>query len=207
VPEKDYSGTPLPKKLGINEGSRIAIVDAPEGFAATLRPMPNGVDIASRVSGRLDVVVVFATRLASLERRFGAAVRSLEFDGGLWVCWPKKVSKVETDLTFEIVQGMGLEAGLVDNKIASVTQVYQGMRFVYRLKDRPDPNAEDRAPSRRTRSRSQLQIRRRAASTSGQCPSMTSRWVSPGTTTSSEPAILSAYHRPCAGGVSSSISP
>jgi hypothetical protein len=137
VPEKDYSGTPLPKKLGIKEGSRVAIVDAPEGFAATLTPMPGGVEIASRVGGHLDVVIVFATRFAALDRRFGAAVRALEFDGGLWVCWPKKASKVETDLTFDVVQGMGLEAGLVDNKGASVTDVYQGLRFVYRLKDRP----------------------------------------------------------------------
>jgi hypothetical protein len=137
VPEKDYSGTPLPKKLGIKEGSRVAIVGAPEGFAATLTPMPGGVEVVSHVRGRLDVVVMFATRRAALERRFGAAVRALEFNGGLWVCWPKKASKVETDMTFDIVQGMGLEAGLVDNKIASVTDVFQGMRFVYRLKDRP----------------------------------------------------------------------
>jgi hypothetical protein len=137
VPEKDYSGTPLPKKLGIKEGSRVAIVDAPDGFASTLTPMPGGVEVVSQVRGRLDVVVVFATRLAALERRFGPAVKAVEYNGGLWVCWPKKASKVETDLTFEVVQGMGLEAGLVDNKIASVTEVYQAMRFVYRLKDRP----------------------------------------------------------------------
>jgi len=137
VPEKDYSGTPLPKKLGIKEGSRVAIVDAPEGFDATLTPMPAGVQLGSRLSGRLDVMVVFATRLAALQRRFGSAVRALEYDGGLWVCWPKKASNVETDLTFDIVQGMGLDAGLVDNKTASVTAVFQGMRFVYRLKDRP----------------------------------------------------------------------
>jgi hypothetical protein len=137
MPEKDYSGTPLPKKLGIKEGSRIAIVDPPEGFAATLVPMPGGVEVASRVSGRLDVVVVFATRLAALERRFGPAKRALEFDGGLWVCWPKRAAKVGTDLTFDVVQGMGLHAGLVDNKTASVSDVFQGMRFVYRLKDRP----------------------------------------------------------------------
>jgi hypothetical protein len=137
MPEKDYSGTPLPKKLGIKEGSRVAIVDAPEGFAATLTPMPSGVEIVSRLRGRLDVVVVFATRLAALERRFGPAFRALEWDGGLWVCWPKKASRVETDLTFDVVQGMGLQAGLVDNKIASVSDVFQAMRFVYRLKDRP----------------------------------------------------------------------
>ena len=135
--EKDYSGTPLPKKLGIREGSRVAIVDAPEGFVATLTPMPGGVELVSRLSGHLDVVVIFATRLAALERRFGAAKRALEFDGGLWVCWPKKASKVGTDLTFDVVQRMGLEAGLVDNKTASVTDVFQGMRFVYRLRDRP----------------------------------------------------------------------
>src|SRR4029077_3599785 len=129
MPEKDYSGTPLPKKLGIKEGSRVAIVDAPDGFASTLTPMPGGVEIRSRVSGHLDVVVVFATRLGALERRFGAAVKALEYNGGLWVCWPKKASKVETDLTFDIVQGMGLDAGLVDNKTASVTEVFQAMRF------------------------------------------------------------------------------
>jgi hypothetical protein len=137
VPEKGYSGTPLPKKLGIKERSRVAIVDAPDGFVATLAPMPDGVELVTQARGRLDVVLVFATRLAALQRRFGAAVRSLEPDGGLWVCWPKKASKIETDLTFDVVQGTGLAAGLVDNKSASVTDVFQGMRFVYRLKDRP----------------------------------------------------------------------
>jgi hypothetical protein len=144
VPEKDYSGTPLPKKLGIKEGSRVAIVDAPEGFPATLTPMPDGVEVVSRLSGHLDVVVLFATRLAPLERRFAPAVRALEWDGGLWLCWPKKASKVETELSFEVVQSLGLGAGLVDNKIAAIDAVYQGMRFVYRLKDRP-------AVARRTR--------------------------------------------------------
>jgi hypothetical protein len=141
MPEKDYSGTPLPKKLGIKEGSRVAILDAPEGFVATLSPMPDGVEVGTRTRGRLDVVVVFATRQAALERRLGPAVRALEPDGGLWLCWPKKASKVETDLTFDIVHGLGLETGLVDNKSASIDDVYQGLRFVYRLKDRPGPAA------------------------------------------------------------------
>ena len=138
MPEKDYSGTPLPRKLGIKEGSRVAILDAPEEFVATLSPLPVGVEVITRTSGHLDVVVVFATRQAALERRLDATVRALEPDGGLWLCWPKKASKVETDLTFDIVQRMGLEAGLVDNKSASIDDVYQGLRFVYRLKDRPD---------------------------------------------------------------------
>lgn len=137
MPEKDYSGTPLPKKLGIKEGSRVAVVDAPERFVATLSPMPAGVKVVTRTRGHLDVVVVFATRHAALERRLDPAVRALEPDGGLWLCWPKKASKVETDLTFDVVQRLGLDAGLVDNKSASIDDVYQGMRFVYRLKDRP----------------------------------------------------------------------
>jgi hypothetical protein len=137
MPEKDYSGTPLPKKLGIKEGSRVAIVDAPDGFVGTLVPMPGGVEVVSRVGGQLDVVIVFATRRAALERRLGPAVRALVPDGGLWLCWPKKASKVETELTFDVVQRLGLDAGLVDNKSAAIDQVYQAMRFVYRLKDRP----------------------------------------------------------------------
>ena len=149
MPEKDYSGTPLPKKLGIGEGSRVAILGAPEGFVETLTPMPPGVEVAPRVRGRLDVVVLFATRRVALERRFAPAVRALEPDGGLWVCWPKRASKVETDLTFDVVQGMGLAAGLVDNKSASVTGVFQGMRFVYRLKDRPPAGVAAWARSRR----------------------------------------------------------
>jgi hypothetical protein len=137
MPEKDYSGTPLPKKLGIKEGSRVAILDAPEGFVATLSPMPDGVEVVTRASGHLDVAVVFATRQAALGRRLGPAVRALEPDGGLWLCWPKKASKVDTDLSFDVVQRLGLEAGLVDNKSASIDDVYQGLRFVYRLRDRP----------------------------------------------------------------------
>jgi hypothetical protein len=144
MPEKDYSGTPLPKKLGVKEGSRVAILDAPEGFVATLSPMPDGVEVVTRASGHLDVVVVFATRQAALGRRLGPAVRALEPDGGLWLCWPKKASKVETDLTFDLVQQLGLEVGLVDNKSASLGSLgdpgfgWQGLRFVYRLKDRPN---------------------------------------------------------------------
>jgi hypothetical protein len=137
MPEKDYSGTPLPKKLGIKEGSRVAIVDAPDGFIGKLVPMPDGVEVVSRVGGHLDVVIVFATRQASLERRLGPAVRALEPDGGLWLCWPKKAARVETELTFDVVQRLGLNAGLVDNKSAAIDEVYQAMRFVYRLRDRP----------------------------------------------------------------------
>lgn len=81
------------------------------------------------------MVLLFTTTLADLRRRFPAAVRALSPAGRLWVAWPKKAAVVDTDLTFEIVQRVGLDAGLVDNKSASVDDVYQGLQFVIRLKD------------------------------------------------------------------------
>lgn len=132
--EKDYSGTPLTKKLGIREGSRIALVGAPAGFDPG--PLPAGARVCS-ARRPLDVVVLFAARRAHVERRFATLAAALEPDGRLWIAWPKKASKVPTDLTFEIVQQIGLDAGLVDNKSASIDDVFQGAQFVYRLKDRP----------------------------------------------------------------------
>jgi hypothetical protein len=90
-----------------------------------------------RAGHDLDVALVFAIRRAELERRVPALVRSLAADGRLWLAWPKKAAEVSTDLTFETVQGLGLNAGLVDNKSASITDVFQGLQFVYRRKDRP----------------------------------------------------------------------
>ena len=93
-----YSGTPLPKKLGIREGSRVAVVSAPEGFDASLGALPAGAQLRTHARGRLDVIVFFVTRRAELARRFPSFARALERDGGLWVAWPKKTSGVATDL-------------------------------------------------------------------------------------------------------------
>ena len=132
---KDYSGTPLPKKLGVREGSRVLVVGAPQGFS--LEPMPREVEMAARARGPLDVVVLFTTRRSELARRFAQLARALDPAGRLWVAWPKKASAVDTDLTFEIVQRVGLDSGLVDNKSASIDDVFQGLQFVVRVKDRP----------------------------------------------------------------------
>jgi len=88
------------------------------------------------------VVLLFTTTLADLRRRFSTAVRALDPAGRLWVAWPKKTAEVDTDLTFEIVQRVGLDAGLVDNKSASVDDVYQGLQFVIRVKDRAKRKAD-----------------------------------------------------------------
>jgi hypothetical protein len=86
--------------------------------------------------GRLDVIVFFVTRRAELARRFAGFARALEQDGGLWVVWPKRSSGVATDLGFDSVQTIGLEAGLVDNKVAAIDTTWSGLRFVFRLADR-----------------------------------------------------------------------
>jgi hypothetical protein len=101
---KDYSATPLSKKLGAKPGA--------------------------------EVVVLFTTSRAELERRFAALKGTLAPADGLWVAWPKKAAKIETDLDFETVQRVGLDAGLVDNKSAGIDPDWQALRFVYRLEDR-----------------------------------------------------------------------
>jgi hypothetical protein len=132
---KDYSGTPLPKKLGVREGSAVLLLSAPRGF--TLGPLPPGAVLRRRATGLLDVIVLFVARRNELERRFGTLAAALESAGRLWVAWPKKAAALETDLTFEVVQGIGLDAGLVDNKSASIDAVFQGLQFVIRVRDRP----------------------------------------------------------------------
>jgi hypothetical protein len=104
VPERDYSATPLSKKLGAKPGA--------------------------------EVVVLFTTSRAELERRFKALKRTLAPADGLWIAWPKKASKIETDLDFEAVQRIGLASGLVDNKSAAIDDAWQAVRFVYRRADR-----------------------------------------------------------------------
>jgi hypothetical protein len=132
---KDYSGTPLYKKLGIKEGSRFALVNEPDGFEVD--PLPDDVEVFERASKRLDVILFFSDGHKHLRRRFGALAGFLEPNGGLWVAYPKKSSGMKTDLTFEAVQEVGLDAGLVDNKSCAIDDDWSAVRFVYRLKDRP----------------------------------------------------------------------
>ncbi len=132
-----YSGTPLPKKLGIKEGARLAILGAPDGFDRTLGPLAPGVQVTTRARGRFDVIVFFTTRSSELELRFPGLTRALEPDGGLWVVWPKRASGAATDLTEDVVRDLAVAAGLVDNKVCAIDETWSGLRIVYRLKDRP----------------------------------------------------------------------
>jgi hypothetical protein len=138
---RDYSTTPLPKKLGIGESSRVAVVGAPRGFAQSIGGSP-------RARGAVDVLVFFTTRRAELERRFGSLAGRVEPAGGVWVAWPKKSANSPTDLSFEDVQRIGLAAGLVDNKSCAIDETWQALRFVIRREDRPARKAARRSGAR-----------------------------------------------------------
>jgi hypothetical protein len=132
-----YSTTPLPKKLGIKEQSRVLLVQAPPGFVPALGTLAAGVSIADRGAGPFDLILLFVTRESDLRRSFPRLATRLVPAGMLWVAWPKKASGVETDLSFDRVQKTGLGCGLVDTKICAVDDVWSGLRFVIRLEDRP----------------------------------------------------------------------
>ena len=137
VPAAGYSGTPLPRKLGIAPGDRVLLIGAPDGFErSTLGPLPD-VDVHRR-AGRspYDVVLAFAPDRRALAARFGPASQRITTAGGLWVAWPKKSSGMPTDLDDNVVREFGLASGLVDNKVCAIDATWSGLRFVVRLRDR-----------------------------------------------------------------------
>jgi len=131
-----YSSTPLAKKLGIKEGSRIALVNAPKEFQSYLGELPDRVEFVKRPTKLLDIVLFFVVTERALARDFAKLAEKLTTNGMIWIAWPKKSSGVTTDLSFEHVQRIGLDAGLVDVKICAIDETWSGLKFVYRLKDR-----------------------------------------------------------------------
>lgn len=133
-----YSGTPLPRKLGIKPGARVGLLGAPDGFDSTLGPLPEAVTVGRRLGSRpYDVIVAFFVRRSLFERRLPELAAALDPAGGLWIAWPKRASGVATDVTEDVVRTLGLGAGLVDNKVCAIDGVWSGLRLVYRLRDRP----------------------------------------------------------------------
>jgi hypothetical protein len=132
-----YSGTPLPRKLGIKPGHRVLLLSAPDGFEAeTLGELPDGVRVARQARGVADVIVSFHTARAHLARRMPKLRALMDPAAGLWIAWPKRASKVETDLTEDVVRAIALENVLVDNKVAAIDERWSGLRLVIRLRDR-----------------------------------------------------------------------
>jgi hypothetical protein len=134
-----YSQTPLAAKLGLKTGSFAVVLSGPPDFAKLLDPLPDGVTLATDFAPRqsYDIILWFTTSRADLQLRFAAVAKRLQPAGGLWVAWPKKSSGVATDLNENVVRDIGLDAGLVDNKVCAIDETWSGLRFVIRLRDRP----------------------------------------------------------------------
>jgi hypothetical protein len=127
-----YSGTPLPKKLGIKPDARVALVRAPSGFDETLGELPPGVVIASRVGKTQDVIVIFATERAALDKAITKHERAIFPAGAIWAAWPKKASRVPTDITEDTVREICLPRGLVDVKVCAIDDTWSGLKLVWR---------------------------------------------------------------------------
>jgi hypothetical protein len=134
-----YSGTPLPRKLGIRDGHRVLLARAPDGFElGDLHSVDIHDVVVQRRAGATpyDVILAFTPDQRTLDRTFPDLARRLVTNGGLWIAWPKRSSGVPTDLDENIVRDVGLAAGLVDNKVCAVDETWSGLRFVVRLRDR-----------------------------------------------------------------------
>lgn len=130
-----YSSTPLARKLGIKSGIRLVVVGAPWDYSATL-DLPSETRIVSRSGTSASFIHLFVRSSHELARRLPALVRALDDTGMLWVSWPKQSSGVATDLSENPIRALGLAAGLVDVKVCAVDEVWSGLKFVRRLKDR-----------------------------------------------------------------------
>ena len=128
-----YSGTPLPKKLGIVEGSTLALIGVPPGV---VDGVPPGVTVKRRARGSADVVVAFFTQRREFERRIDSLAQMIFPAGGLWVAWPKRSSGVETTMGEDVVREVALPRGLVDNKVCAIDETWSGLRIVWRRENR-----------------------------------------------------------------------
>ncbi len=127
-----YSGTPLPKKLGIKDGSRFAVRHAPDDFHLTLGGLPSGAIWEPSVAPGLDIVIGFYVERAALLDDFPESTAAVAPNGTVWVAWPKRASKVPTDITEDVLRAELLRTGWVDNKVCAIDQTWSGLRFALR---------------------------------------------------------------------------
>jgi hypothetical protein len=150
-----YSGTPLPRKLGIKPGARVGLAGAPDGFGALLEPLPDGARVEAGAApaadapaasaagavlpgpvlpgtGPFDVIVFFTVEQAELAGRLGELRARMAPAAGLWIAWPKRASRVPTDMTEDVIREIALPTGLVDNKVCAIDPVWSGLRLVIR---------------------------------------------------------------------------
>jgi hypothetical protein len=146
-----YSGTPLIQKIGIKPGHRVLLRNHPASFVKDLGKFPEGAESSDRLSGKANVIVYFTGRQAELEKDFSRLSAALVPDGMLWIGWPKKASGRPTDLNENIVREIGLDRGLVDVKVCAIDEVWSGLKFVIRVKDRPAKTAATNGATRRVK--------------------------------------------------------
>ena len=137
-----YSGTPLAKKLGLKPPMALVTIDAPKQYRAWLGELPSGVAISAKAKRPLNAVHVFATKRAALEKQLAALREQIEPSGFIWVSWPKKASKVETDITEDTIRALALPLGFVDIKVCAVSEVWSALKLVIRKTPR-SPAARD----------------------------------------------------------------
>ena len=126
-----YSGTPLPKKLGIKANATVAVLNTPRNFERTLGELPDGVNFTSDINGNAELIIWFIQERVELESRI-VEMRNATGNGGLWVAWPKKSSGVVSDLTENIIRDTGLAVGLVDYKVCAIDAIWSGLKFAVR---------------------------------------------------------------------------
>ena len=143
-----YSGTPLSKKLGIKPGHAVHAIDAPAGYRALLAPLPDGVSFVARLSDSVDVVHVFVTRASTLATVLPRIRTQMRADASVWVSWPKKAAKLETDVTEDVVRAVALPTGLVDVKVCAVDDVWSGLKLMVRKALRETATARPRRTTR-----------------------------------------------------------
>lgn len=129
-----YSGTPLAKKLGIKEGAKVLLSGAPRGFE--IPDLPPDVTVTSRAKSGVDVALVFVTERKTLVESFAKAASCAQPAGGVWIVWPKKASKIPTNITEDALREDLLGTGWVDNKVCAVSETLSGLRFVLRKENR-----------------------------------------------------------------------
>jgi hypothetical protein len=128
-----YSGTPLPKKLGITPGMSVAVLNAPTNLDALLGDLPERVATSRRLGGHHDLVLIFVTRQVDFAARIPALTTAIAPDGMIWVAWPKRASKIESDMTEDVIREIVLpNTGLVDVKVCAIDHVWSGLKLVIR---------------------------------------------------------------------------
>lgn len=132
MPTAGYSGTPLAKKLGITDGSRVVTRNPPADYARLLAPLPSGVKFEKRVAEHTDIVHVFSERKTALRSELTSLRKTIRSDAAVWVSWPKKASKVPTDITEDVIREVALPMGFVDVKVCAVSDTWSGLKLVIR---------------------------------------------------------------------------